>query len=168
MKEIELTHGGGKVALVDDEDYEYLNHWRWYLTKDGYAARSGVTNGRRFGCRMHRVILGLTDPLILTDHKDRDRLNNQKSNLRTCTNIQNKWNVTARGRSKYLGVMYQKRHFITTSGRIFDYEVIIARIRVNGKYIRIGQFDTEEDAALAYNKIAKQYRGEFANLNIIN
>jgi len=166
MKEIKLTYG--EIALVDDEDYEYLNQWKWHTDHDGYAIRGGWLNGKKYNYRMHRVILGLTDSKIQTDHRDHNLLNNQKSNIRACTHSENQRNKIPKGRSKYLGVMYQKRHFKTTSGRIFDYEEIIARIRINGKYKRIGRFNTEEEAALAYNKYAEKYFEEFANLNKIS
>jgi hypothetical protein len=163
MKEIKLTTG--ETTMVDDEDYLILSQRSWRADKDGYVISGASKNNKRYNIRMHRYILGINDPNIVVDHKDFNKLNNQKCNIRPCTRSENNKNVKPKGRSKYLGVMYQKRHFITTNGKMFDHEEIIARIRINGKYKRLGVFNSEEDAAKAYDSVAKVVHGEFANLN---
>ena len=156
MKEIKLTQG--KVTLVDDEDYEYLNQWKWCIVKGNnnynyaYNYKLGL---------MHRFILR-TPQKLMTDHKDHDGLNNQRNNLRICTNGQNQMNKKSCGKSKYLGVWY-----ITHKRKDKKYTYIISMIVIEGKQIYLGQFKTEEDAALAYNEAAIKYHGEFANLNVI-
>lgn len=153
MKEIKLTQG--KVALVDDEDYEYLNQWFWQAHKHRntcYAVRSEkIFNGKRPGIKMHRVILN-TPSELQVDHKDHNGLNNQKYNLRNCTNSQNKMNVLPMSNTGYLGVYYQNN-------------LIRAKIRIQKKSIHLGCFKTIEDAANAYDEAALKYFGEFANLN---
>jgi hypothetical protein len=96
MKEIKLSqHGknrGKYVALVDDEDYEYLNQWEWSVAigcYTNYAARS--IRGKSCKIAMHRIIMNTPDNLTV-DHKDHNGLNNQKSNLKNCTFKENKQN----------------------------------------------------------------------------
>lgn len=99
MKFIVLNHD--QLALVDDIHYEYLNQYTWHFTtcrRGGYASRclSGVTR-KIF---MHQEILILENVDIPRgmeiDHKDRDKLNNQMSNLRVVTRSINALNRGAR------------------------------------------------------------------------
>lgn len=155
MKKIKLTQG--KVALVDDEDYEKLNKYSWSTNRsyDTYYARCFV-GGRIKNYMQHRILspsLGME-----IDHIDRNGLNNQKRNLRICTHSQNLMNQRHRidCTSKYKGVCWDK-------GR----RRWKGRIAIDGVTINLGRFESEEDAALAYNNAAIKYFGEFARPNII-
>ncbi len=160
MKEIKLSQTGKNkilnlVALVDDSDYDWLSKFNWHALKSSgtyYAARSPDKK------KMHRLILGLTDPKIPCDHIDHNGLNNQRNNIRVCTQSQNLCNKSARknGSSKYLGVCWDKQYNKWKVG-----------IRENKRLKFIGLFHSETDAALAYNNAAKEVHGEFANLNLI-
>lgn len=160
MKEIPLTQG--KVALVDDADFERLNQFKWFAAFGGgiefYAKRMTIIEGKRKVLRMHRVILGLMDNPICCDHIDGNGLNNQRNNLRLCTRQENNRNVSSRrdSISKYKGVSSYKK---SKKWRSF--------ISVDGKYIHLGYFHSEKDAALAHNEAALKYHGEFARLNTI-
>lgn len=159
MREIKLTQG--KVALVDDEDFEYLNQFRWCAAKNGktfYAIRKANYNGKWITERMHRVLCDIPSGKEV-DHIDHNGLNNQKDNLRVVTRQENKFNASAWGQSKYLGVSIYNEN-----GRKY----IAANIWRNGKKKFLGFFPTEEAAALAYNKAASEFQGEFANLNKTN
>jgi hypothetical protein len=94
MKEISLTQG--QVALVDDEDYDYLMQWKWHFYKGTHSHYAVCSlprkNGKRTGFRMHRLIMN-TPPDLVVDHIDHNGLNNQKSNLRNCTKCQNQANI---------------------------------------------------------------------------
>jgi len=155
MKEIKLSQG--KVALVDDEDYEYLNQWKWYAHKNGntYYVNRDVRHGRyREKISMHRFIMN-TPKKLQVDHIDHNGLNNQKNNLRNCTRSQNQRNkIASLKSSKYLGV----------SKRDNSYKAIITD---NGKKYYLGTFHSEIEAAASYNEAAKKYHKEFANLNKI-
>ena len=74
MKEIKLTKG--KVAIVDNDDFEFLNIQKWYLSSHGYAV-----TGKSPHQYMHRII-NKTPKNLLTDHINRNTLDNRKINLR--------------------------------------------------------------------------------------
>lgn len=157
-KEISLTRG--KVAIVDDEDYERLSQYKWRCNSHGYAVRSewrGAGLLPRF-IAMHREVLG-ADGNVRADHIDGNRLNNQKFNLRECTESQNQMNrgKHVRTSSQYKGVSFFKE---TSRWRAY--------IQLEGKGKHLGFFDNEVEAAKAYNVAAKQFYGEFARLNVIS
>ena len=161
MKQIPLTQG--QFALVDDEDFEYLNQFKWSARKSKntyYALRNscGKNNKKRFIVFMHRVVLELNDLEIKGDHIDGNGLNNQRYNLRPSTNSENARNAKPSNNksSKYKGVSLKKEH---------SSKKWCARIKFNGKQIHIGYFECEIHAALAYDKKAKELFGEFAYLN---
>jgi hypothetical protein len=156
MKEIKLTQG--KVAIVDDDDFDYLSQFKWCANKHGktfYAERADYSHGKPKILYMHRVIIQ-TPSNMQVDHIDFNGLNNMKVNLRNCTHSQNIMNQrpNLNNSSKYKGVWWNK-----------EKNKYHSQIRANQKRISIGYFTNEEDAAKAYDKIAKIYHGEFANLN---
>lgn len=150
---------GIKKVLVDDQDYDWLNQWKWCVSQQGnrcYVYRTIVRQERPRCIVMHRLILSVTDPRIFVDHRDHNTLNNQRENLRLATNGQNNSNKTSRlnSSSRYLGV---SRHTGTGKWQ--------AEIRKRKTRLYLGLFTSEEDAAIAYNKAAIELHGEFANLN---
>ena len=171
MKLIPLTQG--KFAQVDDEDYEYLMQWKWIYKPNakgnmGYASRRALKSDPKkpSTLSMHRQIMGAKEGQIL-DHKDNDRLNNQRANLRFCTAKQNAHNrLPVRG-AKYNGVCKHKTKVVKKDGTVNHHEYWAARININGKAKRLGLYKTPEEAAMAVNEAAKKYRGEFARLNIL-
>lgn len=159
MKEIPLTQG--KFTTVSDEDYDWLNQWKWCAVKGHntfYAMRANNSSGMRSGLKMHRLILGLTDPKISVDHIDGNGLNNQRNNLRACTHQQNSMNrqATKNGASKFKGVSW-----------FSETQKWVASLRHNKKYYHLGYFDNEIDAAKAYNDKAIEMHGDFARINAI-
>lgn len=153
MKEIKLTKG--KIALVDDNDYDYLIQFSWHAMMTKCNCYAGRKTPRPEGKTifMHRELMGIANELQV-DHIDHDGLNNQRSNLRITSFSGNARNTSSRknSTSKYLGVCVYKKY-------------IIATIFYNGRKHHIGHFKTEEDAAHAYDREALNHFGEFANLN---
>lgn len=162
MKKIFLTQG--KVALVDDADYEWLNGRKWYAAQyrtfnTFYAACAVPVAKRKRRQRtewMHRLVLGLQpSDKVHTDHRDGNGLNNQRGNLRCCTNRQNHQSSRKRKgcRSRYKGVA------LRCGGKWQS------QIKVNGKLRHIGLFDLETLAAKAYDAAALKHFGDFALTN---
>lgn len=162
MKTIPLTRG--KVALVDDEDYERLMRYQWFacVSKDKkrwYARRNLRTdaNGRRGTVPMHREITSAPKDCEV-DHRDHDGLNNQRHNLRVCSKTDNQRNRRAQSGTS----LFKGAHWVTQPGWKGGWR---AQIRVNGKSIHLGTFSTDTEAARAYDAAALKYFGEFAAPN---
>jgi len=164
-KRIPLTQG--KVALVDDVDFDWLNQWKWYCVDDRgrfYAVRSrwNKTTKRRERIQMGTAIMGrqLGQKLerFITDHVSGDGLDNRWCNLRLCTHKENGRNrrKQANCSSQYKGVTWCSRN-----------EKWQASIKVDGHQYYLGRFAEEKTAAQAYNIAALERFGEFARLNII-
>ncbi|KKN06040.1 hypothetical protein LCGC14_1081180 [marine sediment metagenome] len=156
MKRIPLTRG--KFALVDDEDSELVNLFKWRAAKgrNTYYAVAWVCfkDDRSIFIQMHRLILN-SKPHEHTDHADMNGLNNQKYNIRKCNRSQNQHNrKSCIGSSQYKGVSWCK-----------DRGKWIVHIGINGKHLNIGRFISEIEAAKAYDAKAKELHGEFARLN---
>jgi len=157
MKEIKLTHG--QVALVDDEDFEYLNQWKWCAHETKYGSYAKRTTGKNptKSFRMHRVILGAKKG-ELVDHRNHKTLDNRRENIRICTKSQNCQNQRNRKNtsSHYKGVGYKKKDRKWSSG-----------IKLDGIFTSLGYYDTELEAAIIYNITCRRYFGEFALPNIL-
>jgi hypothetical protein len=158
MKTIPL-HGGkaaGRVALVDDEDYDLVMRYRWNVhegarpntrRKTGpYAVTKHRDGGRRRNLTMHNLITGWSR----VDHINHNGLDNQRANLRPATNAQNAYNQRPHQAhtSEYKGVSWHRGKWQATINRHY-----------------IGLFVCEEDAADAYDSAARAAFGEHAYLN---
>ncbi len=148
MKQIQLTQN--KFALVDDKDYVLVSQYNWYYN-NGYAKT--YHKGKRI--RMHRLILNASKRQQV-DHRDRNGLDNRRSNLRICTIQENNRNVGLRkdNTSGYKGVSLDK-----TTGHWKPL------VYVNGEAKTFGQFKDKHHAALAYDLWATFFHGEFASTN---
>lgn len=167
MKEIKLTQG--KVALVDDEDYDYLSQWKWCAKKgtNTFYARKSTWDKRekKYSCEiMHRLIMNAPEGSLI-DHVDHNGLNNQKANLRICTKQQNQQNRIAKGKSKYLGVWPHIDKKRRKEGSVYVWKRWASKIMISGKLINLGLFKSETLAALAYDCAARKHFKEFANPN---
>ena len=155
MKKIKLTQG--KFAIVDEQDYPLLVSRKWFAVHDKNRRWYAATKIGKKTVKMHRFILDCAE-MVLTDHINRDGLDNCRRNLRECNFSQNMANSIKREKtsSKFKGVGLDK-----------DTGKWRARIRVNGDEIHLGRFNDESKAAAAYNAAALRVFGEFANLNVI-
>lgn len=159
MKEIQLTKG--YAAIVDDDDYEKVNQYKWYAQTKRYvqyARRVAYKNGGQFTVSMHRFVMDCPDDMQV-DHINHNGLDNRKENLRICTNQENSRNMIKR-KPTTLGLI--KGVVISKCIKSKPYK---AHIRYNGKTKDIGYFANVEDAAKAYDKKALEYFGQYAQLN---
>lgn len=152
MKEV-LIERSTSVAIVDDEDFERVAAHKWYINPDCYVFGYPGPNEPRY---LHRFILGVKDRWVFVDHRDDNKLNNQKSNLRRCSNKQN---VSRKRKmsgftSRFKGVSWEKR--------VRKWRATIVH---NFKQVHIGTFQSEEEAARRYDQKATELFGEFARLN---
>lgn len=159
-KEIPLTRG--KVAIVDDDWFEILYPIKWYCTKDGYAKfdfryRNESGTACRSSENMHRIIIDAPKHLHV-DHINGNKLDNRRANLRLCNHSQNQQNRKNNviGSSQFKGVSFQHAR-----------KKWKASITHLGRYRFLGHFESEVDAAKAYNLAAIDIFGSFAKLNII-
>ena len=144
MKKIPLTKG--KFALVDDEDFEILNQWKWYF--DGrYAKR--IQN--RSSVYIHRLVFNILNGGEI-DHKNGNKLDNRKRNLRSCTRSQNIFNSPERkdNTSGKKGVNWSK-----------ELNKWVSRIRVKKKGIYLGVFSRKEDAILVRKLAEKKWYNDY-------
>lgn len=154
MRKIRLANG--QYALVDDENYRELRKYKWRI-RGQYACRElSVPRGEtRKALAMHHAVMGLPPKGLEMDHADRNKLNNQKSNLRFCTHAQNMHNCKhPKGKSRYRGLYWHKQ------GKCW-----VARIRHKGQFVALGCYVIEKNAARAYDEAAKKYYGVFAWCN---
>ncbi len=141
-------------AKVDLGDLDRVRAIAWTLDPRGYVA--GCPAGNRQSVTMHRWLLFGNSKGRTADHRDGDRLDNRRANLRVCTQAENSRNtrLACNNTSGFKGVSS------TAEGRWR------ARITVERKEVRLGVFDTPEQAAAAYDAAAHRFHGEFASPNM--
>lgn len=144
MRTLELK--GGDFALVDDEDYASVVAYRWRVNQ-GY-----VVSGDNI--HLHRLLMNPKSGLEV-DHRDGNKLNNQRGNLRIVTHSENGKNLGLSVRSK-TGI--KGVHWVT-SKRLFG-----CIITSNYKRHFLGYFKTKEEASLAYNQASQRLHGDFRRL----
>ena len=151
MRHILLPSSPNTLVLIDDEDFDRVNEYSWHINKYVEAVIYNKMKKKYFNTLLHRFIMNAQKDQRI-DHIDRNPFNNQKSNLRPCTNQQNLWNTALpkHNTSGYKGVSWCKRDKRW-------YSAIILK----GKHIHLGCFTDKYNAFLAYEAKAKELRGEF-------
>lgn len=154
--------GSDRPVIVDLDDYERINRWKWRLGTGGYPVRSAHTYlrydptkkrgvDRTKTMMLHYEIMEVR-PGFVVDHKNRNKLDNRRSNLRYATLSDNGVNKLSPNRHGYRGVSLNKGHWC-------------ASISKNGKKtVRYGLASAEQ-AAQVYDDLARTQHGEFAMLN---
>lgn len=152
-----------KVILFDSQDWSLIQNYTWCIGGNGYAHSTRKSTSKNI--LMHRLICGVhEDEMPQVDHINRNKLDNRRVNLRLANRSQNGINTAPRGkRSKFKGVYVR-----TMKRKDKSYTYIGANIMINKKQVFLGHFDSEKDAAIAYNDAAKINYGEFAYLNKID
>jgi len=165
MKHIVLTQG--KSAVVDDDDFELVNRFRWYAVncsgiiyaKTGSSYASTHINGKRKRWQahmyLHRFLLHPPEGFVV-DHKNSNPLDCRRDNMRICKQKHNTYNrrKLTIGQSKYKGIKFHGRDCIWE-----------AHIQIEGRRYYLGRSRNETLAALLYDKGACELFGEYASLN---
>lgn len=153
MKTINLTQN--KSVMVDNEDFEALSVHKWFYSTVGYACRSVVVDGKNSRVYMHRQLMKPEKGMVI-DHIDRNKLNNQKNNLRVVTAGHNNLNRDiATNSTGVTGVYY----YPASSRRSKKWWAFVA---LNGKRHSLGYYLTKEEATMARSSAIN---GIFKTLN---
>ena len=144
---VKLITVKGEEILIDRIDYDKIKEYYWSINSQGYAI--SVINGKHK--RIHLMILDKPNGFVV-DHINGNNLDNRRSNLRICTYKENARNVRVSKNSKtgYLGIS------LTKFGRYR------ARITVDGKEVRLGNYENLEDAIKARKEAEIKYFGEYS------
>lgn len=141
-------------TVIDIKNIQKCKKYKWGLCGDGYIQAS--IKGTNKKIKLHQLILN-TPKGMVSNHIDRNKLNNCEYNLRIATYLENILNrsIQKNNTSGYIGVNKHK------CGKW------VSRIGKYGSqhYKYLGLFNDKKQAALAYNKAAKQFFGDFATLN---
>lgn len=155
MKKILLTQG--QFAIVDDEDFEELNKFKWHARKDTksgdfYSCRNKRVNIDKKYVQMHRQVMEYPKGKMI-DHRNHNTLDNRKCNLRVCTNSQNQMNakLSKTNKSGVTGVYFSKK-----------VKKWVAQIRADKKQKYVGIFTDKDDAIKARKEAEEKYFKTFA------
>lgn len=160
MKKIPLTQG--KFTLVDDEDFERLNKYKWYahFSKGCFYVRRNLVRAKigRKGklTTMHRALMGAKSGEYI-DHINGNGLDNRKSNLRVSKNLNGNCQNCGMRRNNTSG--YKGVSLRTKSKKW------VSQITAKDKRYILGDYDTAKEAAIAYDMAAKLLHGEYAKTN---
>lgn len=163
-KKIPLTQG--QFAIVDDEDFEWLNRWKWCAMRRGvghpyYAVTKesravvGEAEARR-NIYMHRKVMRAPLGQEVDHIVCENTLDNRRSNLRFSTRHEQ---ILNRGKYRTNKAGFKGVFECKTNGKWR------AQIAVSAVKISLGYFHEKIDAARTYDRAAIQYHGRFAKLN---
>jgi len=172
---IESKTYGTHHVLLDDEDYDRVvaAETKWYIVRDGHIRQDSQhevfyvkrttrpdENGKRKAIALHRFIMDAPKGKVV-DHINGDGRDNRKENLRVCTHAENgrNCNTPPKGKVGYYGVHYSNMKSVK------KYMAMIRVLKGSRKKTFGNLFYTAEEAAVEYDKLAREHHGEFATLN---
>lgn len=169
MSIISITSSNGKTALIDEVDAD-LTRYNWYSLPNEYFCRRVYIPGRSSNKAfyLHREILTRIEGCELTrkevtDHIDRNRFNNVRSNLRLASKAENAYNMKlpSHNTSGFLGICQVNRKYK------LDVWVVDIKYMENGerKRRRLGTITGKINAAKTYDIGAAKLHGKFASFN---
>lgn len=141
-----------EMFLIDLEDFWKVKDFCWNKNQYGYIVTYFKDNEKIKGMSLHRFVMGFPNDMLV-DHRDGDKTNNMKYNLRIATNYQNGMNasINSRNTSGVTGVHWDNK-----------LKNWMVRISVNGKRIYLGNYDDFEDAVRVRKKAEEEYYGEWS------
>ena len=147
-----ILHIGISLFYIDLDDLPIIESRRWYVDKDGYLTSSYYYLGQLRIVRFHRIVAH-AKPGQWVDHRDKNRANNRKQNLRCCSYSENNRNrgLYSTNTSGVAGISFDKKR-----------NRWAASITYNSKRIFIGRFRDKEDAIIARLETEVELFGEFA------
>lgn len=157
MREIPLTNSS-RCAIVDDDQFDLVNGKPWYVDCRGNIAYGDRTSGKSVPVLMVSILYPCA-PGLVRDHINHNRFDNRSCNIRICTRAENCRNMLPWKKAKtsrFKGVSW---HRAASKWN--------ATIKFQRQRIYLGLFESEEDAAMAYNSAALHYFGQFAHLNVL-
>ena len=157
---IEIVLTQGQSTKISKGDFDKVRPYKWYAVKrrKGYwaCAHSLLPDGTKKNISLHRLLLEPDEDHVV-DHINMNPLDNRRENIRIASRSQNQMNrrVSSNNTTGYKGVSIDSR-----SGKF------IASISVNCKFIRLGTFQTAEEAAKAYAEASRKYHGEYGRTHL--
>lgn len=148
----------GEKSIIDSEDVERIKGFCWWVSNTGYLM--GDVHKPKKHISIHRLIMNILDrPDIIIDHKNGNKLDNRKSNLRICTRTENSYNKAMQpyNTSGITGVTWDKAR-----------RKWAAAICYEGKRIHLGRYSNKDDAIKARREAEDKYFGEFSYHNSRN
>lgn len=147
----------GLFALVDDCDIQIVNQWYWTSLVRPGRSHYAFRRQNETTILLHRFIMNVPTGMEI-DHRDGVGWDCRRFNLRICTHGQNQHNYTKCSRpttSAFKGVTWDRNR-----------NKWMSKIKLNGKSIFLGRFESEIDAARRYDSSALELFGDFARLNL--
>lgn len=143
------------VVQLDPKDAAYFSEWEWRLSDTGYAVRyvtidDGSYQMKPAAIYLHRAVMQAPPGDVVVDHINRDRLDCRRANLRLVSKQVNNVNKKPREGRQFVGTTFDKHR---------SSKPWIAQIRSKGHSRTIGRYASEEEAAWAYDTVARAVHG---------